>query len=106
VSTIDVSSLTAFDVHTHVHRSVRADQPPDPGGREDMGEYFGIGTMPRYTVPELADYYRQRNMACVTFTVDSISQTGDEPVPDNFEVAELAAEHADVLIPFASTAGV
>ena len=41
-------------------------------------------------------------MACVTFTVDSISQTGDEPVPDNFEVAELAAEHADVLIPFAS----
>ena len=46
------------------------------------------------------------NSACVTFTVDSISQTGDEPVPDNFEVAELAAEHADVLIPFASTAGV
>ena len=41
-------------------------------------------------------------MACVTFTVDSVSQTGDEPVPDNFEVAELAAEHADVLIPFAS----
>ena len=102
VSTIDVSSLTAFDVHTHVHRSVRADQPPDPGGREDMGEYFRIGTMPRYTVPELADYYRQRNMACVTFTVDSISQTGHEPVPDNFEVAELAAEHADVLILFAS----
>ena len=102
VSTIDVSSLTAFDVHTHVHRSVRGGQQPDPGGREDMGEYFRIGTMPRYTVPELADYYRQRNMACVTFTVDSISQTGDEPVPDNFEVAELAAEHADVLIPFAS----
>ena len=102
VSTIDVSSLTAFDVHTHVHRSVRADQPPDPGGREDMGEYFRIGTMPRYTVPELADYYRQRNMARATFTVDSISQTGHEPVPDNFEVAELAAEHADVLIPFAS----
>jgi uncharacterized protein len=58
--------------------------------------------MPRYTVPELADYYRQRRMACVTFTVDAISQTGDEPVPDNFEVAELAADHADVVIPFAS----
>ena len=46
MSTIDVSSLTAFDVHTHVHRSVRASQQPDPGGREDMGEYFRIGTMP------------------------------------------------------------
>jgi len=67
-----------------------------------MGEYFGIGTMPRYTVPELADYYRQRGMACVTFTLDSISQTGEEPVPDNFEVADLAAEHGDVVIPFAS----
>ena len=67
-----------------------------------MGTYFGIGAMPRYTVPELAEYYRERNMACVTFTVDSVSQTGDEPVPDNFEVAELAAQHADVVIPFAS----
>jgi predicted TIM-barrel fold metal-dependent hydrolase len=41
-------------------------------------------------------------MACVTFIVDSISQTGEEPVPDNIEIAELAAEHADVVIPFAS----
>jgi predicted TIM-barrel fold metal-dependent hydrolase len=67
-----------------------------------MGEYFGIGSMPHYTVPELADYYRQRTMACVTFTIDSISRTGDEPVPDNIELAELAAEHSDVIIPFAS----
>jgi predicted TIM-barrel fold metal-dependent hydrolase len=104
VSAIDLAAIDAIDVHTHVHRSVRAARPdgPDDGGREDMGGYFGIGTMPRYTVPELADYYRQRRMACVTFTVDAISQTGDEPVPDNFEVAELAADHADVVIPFAS----
>jgi predicted TIM-barrel fold metal-dependent hydrolase len=58
--------------------------------------------MPRYSVPELADYYRQRGMAAITFTVDSVSQSGEDPVPDNFEIAELAAEHADVLIPFAS----
>ena len=102
MSTIDIAGITAIDVHTHVHRSVRGDADPVPGRGEDMGKYFGIGTMPRYTVPELANYYRERNMACVTFTVDSISQTGDEPVPDNFEVAELAAQHADVVIPFAS----
>jgi len=97
----DASKLTAIDVHTHVHRSVRAGQG-QAAGNEDMGAYFGIGSMPHYTVPELAEYYRQRNMACVAFTVDSVSQTGTEPVPDNFEVAELAAEHADVIIPFAS----
>jgi uncharacterized protein len=99
---IDVSSITAFDVHTHVHRSARADREPPAAGREDMGEYFRIGKMPRYSVPELADYYRQRGMAAVTFTVDSFSQSGEDPVPDNFEIAELAAEHADVLIAFAS----
>jgi uncharacterized protein len=102
VSSIDLAAITAIDVHTHVHRSVRGETPAAGDSREDMGQYFGIGTMPRYTVPELADYYRQRGMACVTFTVDSISQTGEEPVPDNFEVADLAAEHADVVIPFAS----
>jgi len=98
---MDVSSLTAIDVHTHVHRSVRAGQDQDPGN-EAMGAYFGIGAMPHYTVPELAGYYRERNMACVTFTIDSATRTGDEPVPDNIEIAELAAEHADVIIPFAS----
>ena len=99
---IDLSSITAIDVHTHVHKSVRVDEDPASSGREAMGEYFRIGTMPRYSVPELADYYRQRGMAAITFTVDSISQSGEDPVPDNFEIAELAAEHSDVLIPFAS----
>jgi uncharacterized protein len=102
MATIDLSVVTAIDVHTHVHKSVRADRDLDHARAEDMGRYFGIGNMPRYSVPELADYYRQRGLACVTFTVDSISQTGEEPVPDNFEVAELAAEDADVVIPFAS----
>jgi hypothetical protein len=98
---VDPSKVTAIDVHTHVHRSVRAD-PPAAGGNEDMGAYFGIGSMPQYTVPELAAYYRERNMACVAFTIDSASQTGDGPVPDNVEIAEFAAEHSDVIIPFAS----
>jgi predicted TIM-barrel fold metal-dependent hydrolase len=99
---MDVSSLTAIDVHAHVHRSVHVDLDSGGDGNEDMGAYFRIGSMPRYTVPGLADYYRQRNMACVAFSIDSASQTGEEPVPDNIEVAELAAEHADVIIPFAS----
>jgi|tagenome__1003787_1003787.scaffolds.fasta_scaffold20841466_2 predicted TIM-barrel fold metal-dependent hydrolase len=100
-SSMNVNELVAVDVHTHVHKSVRGG-PPRPAGAEDMGEYFGIGTMPEYSVPELAAYYRERNMAAVVFGVDSVSQTGEEPVPANEEVAELAAEHADVLIPFAS----
>ncbi|MGY1857121.1 amidohydrolase family protein [Modestobacter sp. SYSU DS0290] len=100
-SRIDLDRITAIDVHTHVHRSVSA--PPTAGSSaDDMGAYFGIGSMPQYTLPELAQYYRERDMACVAFGVDSISQTGDDLVPTNEEVAELAAEHSDVVIPFAS----
>ena len=99
---VDITAITAIDVHTHVHRSVRAGQDQADSGNQAMGKHFGIGSMPHYTVPELAGYYRQRTMACITFTIDSISQTGEEPVPDNIEIAELAAEHSDVIIPFGS----
>jgi uncharacterized protein len=101
VTGIDLSRITAIDVHTHVHRSVHA-PPPEGSTADDMGAYFGIGSMPQYTLPQLAEYYRERSMACIAFGVDSISQTGEEMVPTNEEVAELAAENSDVVIPFAS----
>jgi predicted TIM-barrel fold metal-dependent hydrolase len=53
------------------------------------------------TIPEIAAYYRERRMACVIFSVDGLRARGIKPVP-NEEVAELAAENADVMIPFAS----
>ncbi|MGK5114842.1 amidohydrolase family protein [Geodermatophilus sp. CPCC 205506] len=98
---MNLDEIVAIDVHTHVHKSVRG-AVPRTAGAEDMGEYFGIGTMPEYSLPELAEYYRERKMAAVAFGVDSVSQTGEDPVPTNEEVAELAAEHSDVIIPFAS----
>jgi uncharacterized protein len=101
--TIDVAGLAAIDVHTHVQLSV-ADGPEETGGEgfAAMAKYFKAGEVTRFTVPMLADYYRSRNMAAVTFTVDSVYLTGNEPHPSNEEIAEQAAEHGDVLIPFAS----
>jgi predicted TIM-barrel fold metal-dependent hydrolase len=49
----------------------------------------------------VAAYYREREMACVVFTVDYESQTWRPPV-SNEEVAEVAAANPDVMIPFAS----
>lgn len=40
-------------------------------------------------------------MAAVVFTVDMTTTMGVEPIP-NDEIAQAAAEHADVLIPFAN----
>lgn len=99
--TMDVASLEAIDVHVHVHASVHV-----PGGRqerlEEMSKYFRTDEVAAHTVPGIAEYYRSRRMAAVVFGVDTVAD-GDAPgKPSNEEIAELAAEHADVLIPFAS----
>jgi predicted TIM-barrel fold metal-dependent hydrolase len=64
-----------------------------------MAKYFGSSLPP--AMPEIAQYYRDRRMAAVIFTVDAESAFGTTRIA-NEEVAELAAEHNDVLIPFAS----
>ncbi len=99
---MDLDALIAIDVHTHVHRSVR-DRPREGSSEVEkaMSDYFGADGFTGYTVPELAAYYRERHMAAVVFGVDQAPPHGPM-VPSNEEIAELAAEHADVLIPFAS----
>ncbi len=99
-SRIDVASLTALDVHTHANISGR--DPPDPCSvilDEAMAKYFKSSKPP--TIAEVAAYYRQRKMAAVIFAVDSESEMGFTRIA-NEEVAEVAAENNDVLIPFAS----
>jgi predicted TIM-barrel fold metal-dependent hydrolase len=67
-----------------------------------MARYFKTDVTPVATVPALAAYYRERKLACVTFIVDSSAATGRTPALTNEEVARLAHENSDVVIPFAS----
>ena len=99
---MDFGAFTAFDVHTHVHRSVRGRGEDTDARLSEMADYFGSDGVTGHTVPEIAAYYRERNMGCVVFGVDSSSATGEEMLPTNEEVAELAAENSDVVVPFAS----
>jgi hypothetical protein len=97
---IDLAQITALDIHTHASISTRA--PRDPCSiifDEAMSKYFKSAVPP--TIPEVAQYYRERKLAAVIFPVDSESEMGNWRIA-NEEVAEVAAEHADVLIPFAS----
>ena len=97
---IDLAKVVAIDVHTHAEISTR--QPRDPCSvifDEQMAKYFK--TMHRPTIAEVAQYYRDRNMAAVIFTVDSESEMGLTRIA-NEEVAEMAHANNDVLIPFAS----
>jgi predicted TIM-barrel fold metal-dependent hydrolase len=93
--TIDIDAVEAIDVHTHVMASVANDQAG--ADARSVGDVFGRSH--RLSLPELADYYRERSMVCVTFTVDRV---GVEPNVTNEEILGLAAKHADVIIPFAS----
>ncbi|MBL1098393.1 amidohydrolase family protein [Streptomyces coffeae] len=96
---MDITRLTAIDVHTHALASVTEKNRPATGSDLLAGVF---GTIPELTVPELAAYYRERSMAAVVFTVDSITRTGKPPRVSNEEIADQAEAHADVLIPFAS----
>ncbi len=98
---IDLEQVVAIDMHTHAEAS--ANQPQDPVTGEFLAaaaRYFG-GDPPQPTAQAVAEYYRERNMAAVIFTVDDEAGMGRRRIP-NEEVAEVAAANADVLIPFAS----
>jgi predicted TIM-barrel fold metal-dependent hydrolase len=97
---IDVASVAAIDVHVHTERT-RAGHDPMPAQlREAAARYFGTDH-PLPTIDDVAEYYRERGLAAVVFTVDWESRSGIPPIP-NEEIAEGAAANADVLIPFAS----
>jgi predicted TIM-barrel fold metal-dependent hydrolase len=92
--------VRAIDVHTHVEIGMDGYDPMPPELRAAAERYFR-GKVDRPTAADVADYYREREMACVVFTVDYETRSGRRPVA-NEEVAEVAAANADVMIPFAS----
>jgi uncharacterized protein len=88
---IDLTSVSAIDVHVHVEASIRT----RPEERRHPVHGF-----PLPTVPDLAEMYRGLGMAAVVFPVDAPDSLGLGV--GNEEVARLAAEASDVLIPFGS----
>ncbi len=99
---LDLGSIEAIDVHTHVHRSVRAAAEGQASeSLTAMASYFRTDAA-AYTVDDLAAYYRERNMAAVTFTVDVAGAPADPARVTSEEIAERARENADVIIPFGS----
>ena len=96
-----LQDIVAIDIHTHATVSTR--NPPDEVAQAfdaAMAQYFKE-TMPRLTIAETAAFYRERKMLAVIFTVDTERANGQFRIR-NEEVAEEAAKHRDVLIPFAS----
>jgi len=98
---MNVDALVAIDIHTHAEVSTR--MLPDEAEAEALearGRYFRYAVK-HPTIAQMAEYYRSRKMGFVVFTVDHERGMGIKRI-SNEEVAESAAEQADVAIPFAS----
>jgi hypothetical protein len=97
---VDLEALDAIDVHVHVHADGHGHFAIDEELASAAAKYFK-GDRYDPTVPDIAEDYRARKMAAVIFTVDAEAATG-QPALSNEEIADAAAEHPDVLIPFGS----
>jgi predicted TIM-barrel fold metal-dependent hydrolase len=100
MSGLDLGALVAVDVHVHVEQDLHGHLSMDDELLTAAAKYFK-GEPNHPTVPEIAAHYRALKMAAVVFTVDSELATG-HPTLSNEEIAQAAAEHPDVLIPFGS----
>jgi predicted TIM-barrel fold metal-dependent hydrolase len=99
---IDITKVRAIDIHTHAEEpcGCHADDGYDEL-QSTMAKYFRASWSHPPTVPETAAHYRVQNVAAVIFPVDAERETGYRRYK-NEEVAEIAAQNSDVLIPFAS----
>lgn len=101
VPRIDLDAITAIDVHVHVESDGHRHLSLDEELMDASAAYFKGSESRTPTVADLADRYREAGMAAVVFTVDATTATG-HPALSSEQIAEEAAEHADVLIPFGS----
>jgi hypothetical protein len=99
---MNVDELVAIDIHTHAEEpcGLHADDGYDDF-QQWMKKYFRMEHDPQPTIDQTAAYFRERRIGAVIFPVDAERQTGFRRYR-NEEVAEQAARHPDVLIPFAS----
>jgi uncharacterized protein len=92
--------LIAIDMHTHLEVSCR--NPFDNYGEEydrAADKYFKNAKRP--TMQETIDYYRERKIGFVNFTVDAESNLGRTRIT-NEEIADAAAANPDIMIAFGS----
>jgi hypothetical protein len=101
VCRIDPNAIVALDMHVHIEADAHGRFSLNQRLMEASSAYFKAETDRTPTLDQVATYYRERQMAAVVFTVDAGTARGHAPL-SSIEIAEGAATHADVLIPFGS----
>jgi predicted TIM-barrel fold metal-dependent hydrolase len=97
----DLDSLVAIDTHVHVEQDGHGCCSLDQELLDASAKYFKDDANRTPTVEDLADYYRERRIGAVVFTVDATTAMGHAALSSD-EIIDRAADHADILLPFAS----
>jgi uncharacterized protein len=97
----DLAGVTAIDIHVHVESDGHGHCALDDELLDASAAYFRSSENRTPTVADIAAHYRERSIAAVVFTVDAQGATG-HPALSSEQIADEAAAHADVLIPFGS----
>jgi hypothetical protein len=98
---IDLAAITAIDMHVHIEQDGHGCFALDDELMDASAAYFKSSEHRAPTLEHVAGYYREQGMAAVVFTVDATTATG-HPTLSSEEIADQAAAHPDVLIPFGS----
>jgi predicted TIM-barrel fold metal-dependent hydrolase len=101
MSNMQISSLAAIDVHVHIESDGHGHYSLDDELMDASAAYFKAGHDRTPSLEQIADLYRSLNMAAVVFTVDASTATGHQALSSE-DIADAAAAHSDVLIPFGS----
>jgi predicted TIM-barrel fold metal-dependent hydrolase len=99
--TVDPTSVNAIDTHVHVEADGHGHFSLDQELLDASAAYFKAAHHRSPTLEQIADYYRQRRLAAVVFTVDAHTATG-HPSLSSMDIVVSAGKHSDVLIPFGS----
>jgi predicted TIM-barrel fold metal-dependent hydrolase len=97
----DLNAVSAIDMHVHIEQDSHGCFALDDELMDASAAYFKASEHRTPTLQHIAAYYRQLGMAAVVFTVDASTATG-HPTLSSEEIADQAAAHPDVLIPFGS----
>ncbi len=98
---IDLAAIKAIDTHVHVEADHQGHHALDAELLAASAAYFKSGANATPTLDEIAQYYRERQLAAVIFTIDAHTATGQDALSSE-AIVEQAGAHADVLIPFCS----
>jgi uncharacterized protein len=98
---IDLAAVKAIDTHVHIESDGHGHFSLDQELSDASAVYFRGDHDRTPSVAQVGEYYRERQIAAVVFTVDAHTALG-HPALSSEAIIAAAADHDDVLIPFAS----